>query len=107
MDAWKRKQAANQRRRKLRERAVAYLGGKCVICGYDKSISAFDFHHIEVWLKDFTISDKMTSWKKIEPELKKVELLCCRCHREVHDGLHPSHIEFEERNDPDSMPEML
>lgn len=98
MDSWDRKQAANRRRRDLRERAVAYLGGKCAICEYDKSISAFDFHHVEVWLKDFTISAAMTSWEKIEPELKKCVLLCCRCHREVHDGLHPGFVSYEESN---------
>jgi hypothetical protein len=99
MDAWARKQAANRRRQELRERAVAYLGGACRICGYNKCASAFDFHHVEIWLKDFTISDRMTSWARIEPELKKVILLCSRCHREVHDGLHPGYVEFEERND--------
>jgi hypothetical protein len=98
VDAWQRKQGAARRRKELRERAVAYLGGKCQICAYDKCASGFDFHHIEVWLKDFTISDRMTSWARIEPELKKVELLCCRCHREVHDGLHPGHIEHEGQN---------
>ncbi len=69
-----------------------------MICGYDRSILAFDFHHVEVWRKDFTISAKMTSWEKIEPELKKCVLLCSRCHREVHDGLHPGYIEYEESN---------
>jgi hypothetical protein len=95
---WERRQAANRRRRELRERAVRYLGGKCSICKYDKCISAFDFHHIEVWLKDFTISANMSSWEKIEPELKKCVLLCSRCHREVHDGMHPSFIEYEPSN---------
>ncbi len=85
MTRWEKKLAATKRRKELRERAVAYLGGKCSICSYDKCASAFDFHHVEVWLKDFTISDRMTSWERIEPELKKVVLLCARCHREVHD----------------------
>lgn len=98
MGAWEKRQAGARRRRELRERAVAYLGGKCSICSYSGCASAFDFHHVELWLKDFTISDRMTSWARIEPELKKVELLCCRCHREVHDGLHPGHIEHEPTN---------
>jgi hypothetical protein len=84
---WERRQAASRRRRELRERAVRYLGGKCSICKYDKSASAFDFHHVNPLEKDFTISAKMTSWDAIERELKKCVLLCCRCHREVHDGL--------------------
>ncbi len=82
---------AAQRRRKLRERAVAYLGGRCqnATCGYAGSVAAFDFHHPDPYEKDFTISERMSSWKKIEPELAKCILLCCRCHREVHDGLLP------------------
>lgn len=56
---------------------------------------AFDFHHPSPWEKDFTISDRMTSWGAIEAELKKCVLLCARCHREVHDGLHPRYLEDE------------
>jgi predicted HNH restriction endonuclease len=97
VDPHKRAEAA-KRRRDLRDRAIAFLGGKCQICGYDRSPAAFDFHHVEVWRKDFTISEKMTSWEKIEPELKKTVLLCANCHREVHDGLHPGYVEYEESN---------
>lgn len=87
---------AAQRRKGLRERAVAHLGGKCAICGYNKSLNAFDFHHVDPLEKDFTISDRMTSWEAIEPELKKVVLLCANCHREVHEGLHPGYLAFED-----------
>jgi hypothetical protein len=95
MGAWERKRAANQRRRELRRRAVAYLGGSCRICGYEKCTSAFDFHHVNALEKDFTISAKMTSWDAIKAELDKCVLLCCRCHREVHDGLHAGYMEDE------------
>jgi predicted HNH restriction endonuclease len=95
-DRWDRKRKAAQRRKNLRERAVAHLGGKCQICGYDKSVNAFDFHHIDPLEKDFTISDRMTSWAAIESELKKVVLLCANCHREVHDGLHAGYLAFED-----------
>ena len=66
-----------------------------MICKYDRCLAALDFHHVEAWRKDFTISKRMTSWAAIERELKKTELLCARCHREVHDGLHPGHLETE------------
>ena len=56
---------------------------------------AYDFHHLDPAEKDFSISDG-TSWKWIEPELRKCELLCARCHREVHDGLHPSYLVDED-----------
>lgn len=95
MDPWKKKQEASRRRKELRERAVVFLGGCCQICGYDKCSSAFDFHHINPLEKDFTISARMTSWEAIQKELKKCVLLCCRCHREVHDGLHPGYLEDE------------
>lgn len=98
MDAWERKQGASRRRKELRERAVAYLGGKCTICGYDKCPSGFDFHHLSSIEKDFNISSKMTSWEAIEKELKKCILVCCRCHREIHDGLHPGFLEDEDTN---------
>lgn len=95
MNPFQKRLQAGKRRRELRERAVAYLGGSCRICGYDKCPSAFDFHHINALEKDFTISSRMTSWEAIERELKKCILLCSRCHREVHDGMHPGYIEDE------------
>lgn len=51
-----------------------------------------DFHHIELADKEFTISSRMSSWKAIEKELGKTVLLCATCHREVHDGYHPSYL---------------
>lgn len=81
-----------QKRRELRERALAYKGGKCEICGYSKSPAAMDFHHIELADKEFTISSRMTSWDAIVKELDKTALLCATCHREVHDGYHPSFL---------------
>ena len=55
-----------------------------------------DFHHTNPFEKDFAISQRMTSWKAIQPELDKTVLLCANCHREVHDGWHPHLID-----DPD------
>jgi len=82
----------------LRERAIAYLGGSCKICGYDKWPCAFDFHHVDPLHKDFTISQHMTSWDRIKPELDKCELLCSNCHREVHDGLHPGFLVYDDEH---------
>lgn len=96
VDRYNRRFVEARRRRELRERAVAYLGGKCRICGYSKCLAALDFHHVETWLKDFTISDRMTSFEVIRSELDKCELLCANCHREVHDGMHPGMVVHEE-----------
>ncbi len=79
---------------------MAHKGGSCSICGYPGSRAgspaAFDFHHPNVDEKDFAISDRMTSWRAIERELAKCVLLCATCHREVHDGLHPSYLVLED-----------
>ena len=84
---------AAAKRKLLRERAVAYKGGRCRICGYSRCINAFDFHHPDPIIKDFTISAKMTAWKAIVRELNKCDLLCANCHREVHDGMHPAYLD--------------
>jgi hypothetical protein len=90
--AWVLRQGANLRRRELRQQAVDYLGGKCEICGYTGFPSAFDFHHFNAATKDFNISDRLASLELIKEELDKCALLCCRCHREVHEGLHPRYL---------------
>ncbi|MCD6257671.1 HNH endonuclease [Candidatus Aerophobetes bacterium] len=81
--------AVRKRRKKIREMAVEYKGGKCEICGYDRCIEALEFHHLDRKNKDFGISNKgyTRSWKKIKEELDKCMLLCANCHREVHAGL--------------------
>jgi hypothetical protein len=84
---------ASERRKKLRDMAVAYKGGCCAICRYDRTTAAMDFHHVSMLDKDFTISHRMTSFQKIRTELDKCVLLCATCHREVHDGWHPGYLE--------------
>jgi len=109
MGSWEKRLAAARRRRALRDRAVAHLGGVCSICKYDKCASAFDFHHVNQLEKDFNISSKMTSWEAIERELKKCVLLCARCHREAHAGLHPGYLQDEshDRGGDDRQVEMF
>ncbi len=71
-------------RKKIKQRAIEFLGSKCSICSYNKCIEALEFHHIDPTQKEFSISGKSISWSKIEKELKKCILVCCRCHREIH-----------------------
>lgn len=103
---WERRQSAARRRKALREQAIAYKGGSCRICGYDRCSAALDFHHPESFTKEFNISDRMTSFEAIRAELDKTVLLCCRCHREVHDGQHPGYLELDEHGGlEDELPE--
>lgn len=74
-----------ERQRSLKQLAVEYLGGKCVECGFSGHCAAFDFHHKNPMVKDFTIGQmKLTAFEKIKPELDKCELLCANCHRICH-----------------------
>ena len=71
--------------RKLK--CVKYKGGKCELCGYNRSARALCFHHKNPEEKDFTFSNKVRSWEKVQRELDKCILVCANCHAEIHDGL--------------------
>ena len=83
------KQAVAKRRKKIRDMALEYGGGKCVLCGYDTCKRALSFHHRDPKKKDFGLSTKgiTRSWEKTRKELDKCVLLCANCHMEVHDGI--------------------
>lgn len=77
-------------RKKAREYLAAAFGGKCTICGYDKTIAALDYHHVDPAQKDSALSTAMrngSAWVKIVQEARKCTLVCCRCHRELHAGI--------------------
>jgi len=71
------------RQRKLK--AIAYKGGSCIKCGYDKHPAALHFHHrnpstkTAVWTKM-----RLWSWVRTLKELDKCDLLCANCHAEHH-----------------------
>jgi hypothetical protein len=95
-ERWQRNFEAAQKRLALKERAVAFLGGRCRICGYSRCPAAFDFHHQDPRTKDFTISDRTVWSDALEAELRKTSLVCANCHREVHAGWHAGYIEDDE-----------
>lgn len=81
------KHVKNFRHRK-KQKCIDYLGGKCVVCGYNKCNAALQFHHKDPNEKDFSIS-MASAWgfERVKPELDKCVLLCANCHVEVHQGL--------------------
>lgn len=71
------------RRKKFKELLVAYKGGKCERCGYDKCIRALEFHHINHKTKEFTLSQGTYSFERLKKEVDKCLLVCANCHREI------------------------
>lgn len=77
-------------RKRTKKHIIEAMGGKCQICSYNKCDGALDLHHIDPSQKDFAfgkIRSTPKSWATIVIELRKCILLCCRCHRELHDGV--------------------
>lgn len=72
---------------RAKQKLISYKGGKCLRCGYNKieCPRAFSFHHRSPSEKDFTISAKSWSLDRLKKEVDKCDLLCVRCHAEVHD----------------------
>jgi len=74
----------------LKRLAVAYKGGKCAVCGYDRYLGAMQFHHVDPSSKDFTVGNKRSkTLEAIKPELDKCVLVCSRCHAEIEGGFTP------------------
>lgn len=73
------------RQRRMKERCVALLGGKCQDCDYSRSIEALGFHHLDPKKKDFKISGCYNrAWEILKKEVLKCDLLCSNCHIERH-----------------------
>ena len=73
---------AKQRKRDL----IEMLGGKCD-CGYNKCLSALQFHHKNPEDKIFglTLNNLWSKkWEIIVEEAKKCKLMCANCHAEEH-----------------------
>jgi len=90
------KRAVIKRRKKIRQLAIDYLGSKCTVCGYSKSLAALDIHHRDPAKKEFGISQdgSTRSWERVKKELKKCILICANCHREIHAGVTQLPIEI-------------
>lgn len=73
-------------RRKAKRKLIDYKGGKCQVCQYSKDCpNAYDFHHRDPKTKNFTISGSAKSFDQLKTESDKCDLMCRRCHAELHD----------------------
>jgi hypothetical protein len=79
---------AQQNRGKTRKKElVEILGGKCKECNYFRNYAALSFHHRNPSEKSFGLDMRACSnrtWAKLLEEAKKCDLLCIRCHLELH-----------------------
>jgi DNA-binding transcriptional ArsR family regulator len=84
-----RSDAVVARRRRVKEILVEVAGGRCAICGYDRSPVALQFHHRDPTDKAFSIAHRgvTRSLAAALDEARKCVLLCANCHAEVEAGI--------------------
>lgn len=83
-------------RQRMKLKLIAYKGGKCIKCGYDKPIpSAYALHHRDPNEKDFSIGGKSLKWETLKKEADKCDLVCQNCHAEIHDHVF---VELRQQN---------
>lgn len=77
----------NRRKKERKSQLVEFYGGKCISCGYDKSLRALNFHHRNPEEKSFRLSDSNLTkpWQVLIEESKKCDLLCANCHQSLHE----------------------
>lgn len=84
-------------RQKRKKELVEIMGGKCILCGYDKCIAALEFHHINKNEKKYQISSgSCHSWEEDIEEVKKCALVCSNCHKEIEAFNLESYCSFDE-----------
>jgi len=73
-------------RQQFKDECIAYKGGRCESCGYDRCRDALDFHHRDPSAKEFKLSKhpRKVLDQTLKDELDKCSLLCSNCHREEH-----------------------
>lgn len=77
-------------RKSSKARIVEAMGGKCVVCGYNKCHDSLSLHHLDPSKKDFGfggIRANPKKWTDLVIELRKCILVCSNCHFELHAGV--------------------
>jgi transposase len=84
-----RQEQVAERRRVVKATLVAEAGGRCQLCGYDRCVSALQFHHLDPMQKRIGISERglSLSMDAARAEATKCVLLCSNCHAEVESGV--------------------
>jgi transposase len=84
-----RSEQIGRHRRRLEQLLVDEAGGCCQSCGYDRSLSALEFHHVDPDDKRLGISagGLTLSLESLRAEVTKCVLLCSNCHAEVEAGV--------------------
>jgi AcrR family transcriptional regulator len=79
----------SDRRRRVKEVLMAEAGGHCALCGYDHSINALEFHHVDPATKAFGLAagGLTRGLAACRAEARKCVLLCSNCHAEVEAGV--------------------
>jgi hypothetical protein len=83
----KRQIRVENNRLKIKENSIILInenGGKCSICGYDKSYCALEFHHLDKQKKECGIGEIKFNLDRAREEIKKCVLLCSNCHKALH-----------------------
>jgi hypothetical protein len=78
-----------ERARHNKERVVRKMGGRCVLCGYNKNIACLEFHHKNPLEKEFTPKTLLRGKDMtiIMKEINKCILVCKNCHTDIHHPL--------------------
>ena len=76
-------------RREERRKIKELFGGCCLVCGYDKTYNALEFHHIDASSKISSVSKavKNMGYEAAFSEAMKCLLVCANCHRELEEGI--------------------
>lgn len=99
-----RRRRVSERRRRVKSILVAEAGGRCQLCGYDRSPSALHFHHLDPAEKSFGLARRGVTWSlaRCRAEASKCVLVCANCHAEIEAGL--ARVPFPNHARPRSRP---